>query len=271
MLSANSVSDEGARMKKSRYLVLHLSFLFILATLPAACEEKEFDANDPSGSFATAKEPYDNENYDIAIQKLGEFKSRFPYSKFTAQAELLIANAHFQLEHYEEAANAYGQFAKLHPKHEQVEFAMYRVGESYWADAPEEIDRDQEYTVKAIEEWGKLVQKTPDSKYAQDARVKMTAGTRRLALADEFIANFYCKLEKYHACAYKFTQLLEKFPQFVDLHKNALTKAAYAFDKLADKKREDPESDKNIYFKLYTVDELLAKAQDLRGRLASLK
>ena len=51
-----------------------------------ACSEKEFDPNHPQKSFGIAKEPYDDENYEIALQRLGELKSRFPYSKFAAES-----------------------------------------------------------------------------------------------------------------------------------------------------------------------------------------
>lgn len=258
-------------MKNVKFLLKTGTIALLFSIISASCTEKEFDPNDPAGSFVIAKEPYDDKNYESAVQKLGEFKSRFPYSKFTSQAELLIANAQFELERYEEAANSYSQFVKLHPKHEQVDFAMYRVGESYWSDSPEAIDRDQEYTVKAMEEWGQLIAKFPDNKYSTQAAQKVAEGRRRLALSSEFVANFYCKMKKYHACAYRFTDLLENYPMFVDLHANALNKAADAFDKLAKAKTQDPESDKNIYFKQYSAAELTAKATELRKRLQTQK
>ncbi len=130
-----------------------LVFIGIFNVLLTACTEKEFDPNDPAKSYGIAKEPYDDENYEIALTKLGEFKSRFPYSKYATEAELLIANSHYELSQYTEAALAYAQFVKLHPRHPQVDYAMFRIGESYWQDSPEEVDREQEYTLKAIEEW----------------------------------------------------------------------------------------------------------------------
>src|SRR4051812_6804251 len=104
MVSANTVLLEaelcpGGRVRWSRILIL----LGIIGLL-GACAEKEFDPNDPEKSFGIAKEPYDSENWDQAVTRLGEFKSRFPYSKFAQEAELLIANAQFELEHYTEAA-----------------------------------------------------------------------------------------------------------------------------------------------------------------------
>lgn len=229
------------------------------------CSQKEFDPADPAGSFAIAQEPYDDGDYEIAIQKLGEYKARFPYSKFAINAELLIANSHFELGHYEEAAAAYAQFVKLHPKHEKIDFAMYRVGESYWAEAPEGIDRDQEYTGKAIEEWEKLVARMPESSYAKKAEKQIVEGRRRIAESFEFVSQFYCKLDIYSACAFRYIQLAEQFPQFKDLRKTALLEAAQALDQVAKQKAADPESDKNIYFQRMTADQIRERAKQLRA------
>ena len=236
----------------------------------SSCEEKEF-TKDPAESYKIAKEPYDDEDWEIAIQRLGEFKSRFPYSQYAREAELLIANAHYELEGFEEAAAAYGQFVKLHPKHSQVQFALFRVGESYWALSPEEIDREQEFTLKAIEEWEKLVLRHPDSEYAQRARDLINAGRQRIAESYEFISDFYCKQEIYHACAYRFIKLAREYPQFVKLKYKSLTKAAAALEIVADQKSQDPKSDKNIYFNTMSEQQIRSLSAKLQNEAKQVR
>jgi outer membrane protein assembly factor BamD len=233
-----------------------------------ACTEKEFDPNDPQKSFGIAKEPYDDGNYEIAVQRLGEFKSRFPYSKFATEAELLIANAQFELSHYTEAALAYEQFVKLHPKHPQVDYASFRIGESYWKDAPEEVDREQEYTLKAIKEWEKLIAKMPDSPYAKQARELVAKGKRRVAESLMFVVHFYCKQEIYHACAFVAIQLADEYGEFSDLRLEALSFAIKSLDKVAEAKAKDPTSDSNLYFKTMTAEQIKARADNFRRLLA---
>lgn len=251
-------------LKPPGLLVIYLVFT---AFFGLSCTEKDHDANDPAQAFAHAREDYDDENYDIALQKLGEFKSRFPYSKFAALAELFIANCHYELGNYEEAAVEYKQFAKLHPRHEKVPFALYRAGDSYWVDAPEEVDRDQEYTLKALDEWKKLVQQFPENKYSADAKKLIRQGKRRIAASYEFIADFYCKMEIYHACAFRFIMLIEEFPEYTDLKNKALEKGAMALEETARIKREDPKSDKNLYFRSMTAQQIEQKARNMRKLL----
>lgn len=250
---------------------LRIAIIFIFASLFAACAEKEFDPNDPEKSYGIAKEPYDDENWEIALSKLGEFKSRFPYSKFAAESELLIANAHFELGHYTEAAIAYEQFVKLHPKHPKVDYAMFRIGESYWQDAPEEIDREQDYTLKSIREWERLIEKMPDSPYSAKAKELVKQGKRRVAESVAFIVRFYCKQDIYHACAYRAIQLADEYAEFKDLRIEAVEYAVLALDKVAAAKAADPTSDKNLYFKQMSADEIKARADNFRKLLADYK
>jgi outer membrane protein assembly factor BamD len=237
----------------------------------AACTEKELDPNDPKASFAIAKEPYNDENYEIAITKLGEFKSRFPYSQFATEAELLIANAQFQLARYPEAVVSYEQFAKLHPKHPQADFAMFHVGESYWKDAPEEINREQEFTAKAIEEWHQLLAAHPESTHAGEARKLILAGRKRLADHAVFISDFYCRKEIWHSCAYRYLRVDKDFPEFPEIRRNALNAAADALEHVAKEKEKDPESDKNLFFRDKTRDQILAEAAKARASARDIK
>ncbi|MBM4251475.1 MAG: outer membrane protein assembly factor BamD [Deltaproteobacteria bacterium] len=243
----------------------------ILAVITSACSEKEFDPNDPQKSFGIAKEPYDDENFEIAVQRLGEFKARFPYSKFATEAELLIANAQFELGHYTEAALDYEQFVKLHPHHPQVDFAYFRIGESYWEDAPSEIDREQEFTQKAISEWEELIARMPDSNYAKKARDLVAKGKRRIAESILFVARFYCKQEIYHACAFVSVQLADEFGEYGDLRVEALTLAIKALDQVALAKTKAPDSDKNLYFKSMTAAEIRARSDNFKRLLADYK
>lgn len=226
-----------------------------------SCEDKEVNSNDPAAAFADAREYYDDENYDIALQKLGEFKSRFPYSKYAALAELFIANSNFELGNYEIAAVDYKQFIKLHPKHQKAPFAMFRVGESYWIDAPENIDRDQDLTVKAIEEWQTLISTYPDSQYTKRALAKIELGERRIAESQQFVADFYCKMEIYHACAYRFISILEAHSKYSDIKRHALVQAGEALILLAELKKDKPDSDKNIFFKKMSWQDIEAKGK----------
>ena len=242
----------------------------ILFSLPG-CTEKVLDPNDPKTSYAHAKEAYDEESFEIAISKLGEFKSRFPYSQYATDAELLIANAQFQLSRYPEAVVSYEQFVKLHPKHPQSDFAMFRIGESYWKDAPEEVNREQEFTAKAIDEWHKLLATHPESKYSNEARNLILAGRKRLAEHAIFISDFYCRKKIYHSCAFRFLQVDKDFPEFPAIRKSALLAAATALELVAKQKEIDPDLDTNLFVRDKTAAQIREEAAKARMDASSIK
>ena len=243
-----------------------INFLLFVGLFLSSCTEKEFSPDDATASFVVAREPYDEEMYDMALLKLGEFKSRFPYSQYAVEAELFMANSLFELGRFDEAAISYEQFVKLHPKHPKVDFAMYRSGECHWAEAPEDPDRDQGLTILAVNEWRKLIARFPESEFSREAKNQINNGERRIAGNMVFTANFYCKQEIYHACAYRYLQVIESYPQFEDLIKKAYREAAMAFEQLAQTKSENPDSDKNVYFEQMSAKELRAKASQLRSQ-----
>lgn len=249
-------------MKKST-LTFILTYSVLFAGL-IACSEKELIPNDPKRSFEIAKEPYDDARYEDAIRRLSEFKSRFPYSQFTPESELLIADSQFHMDRFQEAAATYETFVKLHPKHAKVDFAMFRIAESYWQDAPTVVSREQEYTEKAVKQWHDLIEKFPKSEYTPKAKDLAEQGTRRMAESNQFVARFYCKQEIWPACAFRYIKLLERFPQYKDISSEALEKAAEALEKVADAKEKDPESDKNLFHRTMTAQQIREKAANFR-------
>ncbi len=246
------------------------AFVIIGLSLFSACTQKELDPDRVEYSYQVAKEPYTDGNYEIAITKLGEFKARFPYSRFAIEAELLLANSQFELKRYAEAGASYKQFAKLHPKHPEVPFALFRLGDTYWKEAPDDIDREQEYTQKALESWKSLVKDYPANTHAVQAATFIEQGTRRLAESSRFVAAFYCKQEIWHACAYSQIQLAEDFPQYPEMRQVALEQAAKALEKVASAPRKENE-DSNLYYKNFTNTQLLDKVKELRELAVQVK
>ena len=244
-------------------MIKALGYFLFYAIISSSCTHKQVNPDDPKSVFQDAKEPYDDGNLELAREKLGKFKTRFPYSKYVAEAELLIAHSYFQDQQYLEANIAYRQFLRLHPKHPKAAFITFRIGESLWLESPEEIDRDQRYTKKAIEAWQDLLDQFPNSSEAKEARKKIQTGQKRLAKAYEFAANFYYKKEIWHACAYRYLLLLEKFPNEISDKKQLLDKTSFALEKLA-KQKKDNKDVSNLYFKNLTPEEILEKAKKLK-------
>lgn len=238
--------------------------ILAVALAGASCSEKEFDPNDAQKSFGIAKEPYDAGHFEDASKRLGEFKARFPYSQFAAEAELMIAECQFHLDRFQEAATDFDTFVKLHPKHPKADYAKFRSAESYWEDSPDVVTREQEYTEMAVNKWEEIVKNSPKSEYAAKSQEMIRKGRRRLAESIQFVAQFYCKREIWHSCAYRYQELLDKYADMKDMANEALEMASTALEHVADAKEKDPASDKNLYHRSMTAAQIREKAVNLR-------
>lgn len=240
------------------------SIALFSALIVGACTTTKEPEDDPGHDFNKAKAYYENGNYDLAVKKLSEFKSRYPYSRYAVEAGLLIANSYFEQSKFAEASVAYEQFENLHPNHEKMDFVLYRDGMSYWEDAPTAINREQEYTHLAIQKWERLQERFPSSSYSSEVSKYIKEGKIRIAESEDFIASFYCRKEIWHACAFHSYIILDRHPEHRKLVKKALRRASEALEHIANEK---PYAEKkNLYNRNATKEELLQKAKDLKER-----
>ncbi|MFK7873857.1 MAG: outer membrane protein assembly factor BamD [Oligoflexales bacterium] len=240
----------------------------VLTLIITSCESENAKPTDPKNAFLAAREEYDRENYDLSLSSLAEFKTRFPYSQYAIEAELMLADANFHLERYPEAAASFEHFISLHPRHEKTPYAHYQVGHSYWAQAPESVDREQELTEHAIKAWSLLLLEYPDNEWAKKARHLVLTGEERIAKNEAVAATFYCEQEVWHACAYRSLYVAENFARFQSVASKAAAQAADAFEHLADERaviKDDKKArDSNLFFRHMTPQQLRDKANQMR-------
>jgi outer membrane protein assembly factor BamD len=188
----------------------------------AACAKKapavkyESQAEQEYVAGVTALEDRD---FPDAQKILERVRTKYPYSKYGALAELRLADLKYEQGKFIEAADAYGGFVKIHPSSPQVDYAAYRAAMSRWADAPSEFflfppvfERDLSQIVKATEGLQAFVDKFPTSRYATDAREKLAKAQGILSERDWYAFEFYKQREKWQGAAYRLERIMKDFP-----------------------------------------------------------
>jgi outer membrane protein assembly factor BamD len=177
-------------------------------------------------------------------QKFFEYvRTKFPFTKYAALSDLKLADAKFGQHLYPEAADAYAQFIQLHPSHEDVDYAEFRIGESYFKDAPGEFmlfppahEKDQRQVRKAADALRRFVEKHPKSKYHPAAQKLLAEAEGRLAAHEWYVAEYYFKHGHWAGAAGRYETLVEKYPG--SRHESeALLKLARAYVALEEKHR----------------------------------
>ncbi len=197
-------------------LLRRLGTLVLLLAL-SSCSSTPINESDPESMFKDAEGDISSDRYQIAIEKLQLVKNKFPYSRFSALAQLRLADVYFMQDQFIEAATAYELFRDLHPKHEQIPYAMFRVGESYLNDTPGNIQRDITSANQAENAFQLFIQKFPSDPKLTEAKEKLQKSRNLQAEKELLIANFYFKRKKWKSAYGRFesvTKLYGDTPSF---------------------------------------------------------
>jgi outer membrane protein assembly factor BamD len=161
--------------------------IFLLAIGLSGCGiiGKEFDETEgwtAAELYNKAAREMDGANYNRAIELYRKLETRFPFGRYAMQGQLDIAYAYYKSEQPEEAIAAADRFIKLYPQNPYVDYAYYLKGIVNYNRSVGFIDRfiptdqsqrDPGSALDAFEDFGELVRRFPDSRYAADARQRM--------------------------------------------------------------------------------------------------
>lgn len=192
----------------------------------AACKTKHVSITGELKYGATAEDDYKagvellrDKAYPEAEKFFERVKTKYPFSKFAPLAELRIADSKFAQDLFPEAVEAYKQFAQLHPTHEELAYAEFRVGLAHFKDAPTDFalfppahEKDQRQLQQAREVLSKFLETHGDSKYAAEARDVLAKVNGRLAEHEWYVAEYYFKRKRWAGAIARYEALVEKYP-----------------------------------------------------------
>ncbi|MEO1171617.1 MAG: outer membrane protein assembly factor BamD [Myxococcota bacterium] len=186
----------------------------------AACAGPVFRSppKTPDELYAYAVEDLDDGLYPEALQQFALLKSKFPYSKFAALAELGAADVAFERGLYIEAVDAYRNFLKYYPQHEKGSYAMYRIAAAYKEQIPDDYwflppsaEKDQASTRLAISAFKDMIARYPASEETEQAKEDLKACRRGLADHELYVAEFYYTRERWKAAAMRAEGLVRDY------------------------------------------------------------
>ncbi len=93
---------------------------------------------------------------------------------------------------YEEAIPLYEEFEKLHPTNEAIPYVIFQEGSSYYK-LMASPDRDQTFTHKLIETYGRLLKRYPENPFGYEARKRIKEARDHLARHEFLVAGWYIR------------------------------------------------------------------------------
>lgn len=171
--------------------------------------------------YDSAKQSMEVGNFSAAAQTLSQLDSRFPFGPLSHQVQLDLIYSYYKSGKPEEAIANIDRFIRLNPNHSDVDYAYYMRGLTNMesdSNLFQEImqidrsDRDPSKSREAFNDFRRLIQQYPDSKYAADAKARMLHIKDRLARYEIAIARYYMKRSAYVAAANRGRYVIEHYP-----------------------------------------------------------
>jgi len=212
--------------------ILMLFFVILLST---GCGQKKLARINERDSEAQALKKClrlsEKKHFEEAVECLQIYKSQFPNSTYSQEAELNIGDNYYRKKEYLLAAESYKVFIQTNPASEKLDYAYYRMGLCYEKEMPKAIDRDQTYIKDATDSFHKVVEYFPQSSYAYMAKAKYDQMRNREAKKHFYVGHFYYRTGEFRASIPRFRIIMEEFHD-LPIAKDAHYHIAMAYAKL---------------------------------------
>jgi len=197
----------------------------LLAALAACASSSQGDLASLASSsdeivWQAAEKAFQKKQWEGARKLYRRIIDGFPQSEHLPGARLGTAEAHFQeggTANYILAVSEYREFLTLYPSHPRSDYAQFQTGEAYYRQR-NSPDRDQTSTLKALEEYERLLDVYPSSTYVETARLRVANLRQHLARAEFHAGYFYQRTRRALRSAIgRYEGILADYPDYAGM------------------------------------------------------
>ena len=207
--------------------LFRLSYILLIMTF-SGCSSlgSIFEEKDPtvgltaSQLYAQGKEFLDAADFNNAIKLFEILEARYPFGKYSTQAMLDISYAYYASNQKDEAIIEINRFIRLYPNHPNVSYAYYLRALSNFDKDANIISRffghdPSRYDVtdlkNSFNDFTTVVNRFPDSKYADDSINRLRYIKNQIARNELYIAKYYDKRSANIAAIERVKFMLENY------------------------------------------------------------
>lgn len=152
--------------------------------------------------------------FDKAIENFSELEIQYPYSEWSARGQMLIGFAHYSAREYDEAVLSLSKFIELNPDHPLVPYAIFLKAYSYYERTPN-INLDQQYSIKSLEQFLELTNRYPKSKYTKKSFEIIKLLRNHLSSKELLVGKFYQSNRNYLAAIKRYKEVLKEYKRSI--------------------------------------------------------
>lgn len=237
--------------------------------------------------FDRAMDAMKHNRYDVARLTLQTMINTYPDSEFIARAKLALADSWYDeggTASLAEAENEYNDFKTFFPNMAEAAEAQLKIANIHYQQM-EKPDRDYTHAMRAEEEYRNLIMQYPDSKLVPEAKRRLMQVQEVIAAREFAVGRFYYLRQSYPAAIARLRTLVDRYPLYSKADEALyllgqsyegeinMLRARQIKDETAKARMiEDfTKSAADAYGRILTRYPLMDRADDAKARLAALK
>jgi outer membrane protein assembly factor BamD len=165
----------------------------------------------PEEQFEYAKKLFDREKFEDAKLQFSIIVLNNSGNRIIEKAQFYLAESYYGLKDYITASSEYEKLIRSMPQSSFVDDAAYKIGLCYLELAPS-YGLDQEYTLKANEQFERFLEDYPDSELKTEAAARLAEVRNTLAKKEFKTGELYYKLRYDKAALISFDAVLATYP-----------------------------------------------------------
>jgi outer membrane protein assembly factor BamD len=166
--------------------------------------------------FDRAMDAMKHNRFDVARMTLQTLINTYPDSEFIARAKLAVADSWYAeggTTAMQQAEIEYKDFRTFFPNMPEAAEAQLKVANIHYQEM-EKADRDYTHAMRAEEEYRSLIQEYPDSKLVPEAKQRLREVQEVLADREFGIGRFYYLRLAYPAAIARLKTLVDRYPLY---------------------------------------------------------
>ena len=166
--------------------------------------------HDEAGRLDLARRLYAKGDYGLAVEALAPFSTSGMGAGNVDEAVYLLGLCHLKMRDFNSAQADFERMLRDYPESDSAASAAYRQGEALWGQS-RGPDFDQEFTLRALEQWMSFRRDHPDHWLAPEATKRIAEARARLATKLYRTADLYVKLKEFEAARGYFHDILTEY------------------------------------------------------------
>lgn len=168
--------------------------------------------HDEGSRLALAQRLYDRGDYTLAVEALAPFGTSNSGSVYVDEALYLTGLCHLRMKDWPGAQGDFERLLRDYPESDSAASAMYRMGEAMWGQS-RGPDFDQEYTLKALDQFMTFRRDHPEHWLADAATRRIAEARARLSVKLYRTGDLYVKLKEYESARRYFRNVLTDYSE----------------------------------------------------------